>query len=212
MMDILFADLAPWFTAPALLGTGFLLIQLLLGEIGTDAGIDADVHADVGAHADGTGHADHPGHEFGILSVQSLSAFFMGYGWIGLGAYRFLGISFTGAAVLAVGAGVGVAWLMITLLRSMLKLQNNTNVSISQARGLVGEVYVTVPPQGQGRGEVVLVINNSRHTYFAIQDGEGANEPIVTHTRVRIVRADTTSNIVIVEPASEHADAHAQIQ
>lgn len=196
MMDMLFGDLAPWFTAPALLGTGFLLIQLLLGEIGGDTDLDVDVHADA------TGHADHPGHEFGILSIQSLSAFFMGYGWIGLGAYRFLGMEFTGAAFIAVAAGAGVAWLMITLLRSMLRLQNNTNVSITQASGLVGEVYVTVPPAGNGRGEVVLVINNARHTYFAIQEGQGGDAPIVTHTRVRVVRADTTSNIVIVEPAA----------
>ena len=90
---------------------------------------------------------------------------------------------------------------MVWLLRSFLKLQNNTNVSITQARGMVGEVYVTVPESGQGRGEVVLVINNSRHSYFAIQDGENAGEPITTHSRVKVRDVDTASNILIVEPA-----------
>lgn len=192
MMHTLFADLAPWFTAPALLGTGFLLIQLLLGELGGDGAFDVDVEMDL--------EADHPGHEFGILSLQSLSAFFLGYGWIGLAAYRSLDMGFTGAAIVGVGAGVGVAWLMVWLLRTMMRLQNNANVSITQAVGLVGEVYVSVPPQGQGRGEVVLIINDSRHSYFATQEGGG--EAIATHTRVRVTRADTSSNTIVVEPAA----------
>ncbi len=193
MMDMLFGAYAPWFTAPALFGTGFLLIQMVLGEIGTDGALDLDIDVDI--------EADHPGSEFGLLSAQSISAFLMGYGWIGFAAYRFLDLGFTGAAVIGVAAGVGVAWMMIWLLRSMLKLQNNTNVRIGMARGMVGEVYVSVPPEGTGRGEVVLVINGSRHSYFAIQDGEGSDQAIETHTRVKVRDVDTASNILIVERA-----------
>jgi len=195
MMNSLFGDLAPWFTAPALLGTGFLLIQLVLGEIGGDGALDLDLDVDI--DIDG----DHPGAEFGLLSIQSLSAFFVGYGWIGFAAFRFLDLGFTGAALIGVAAGAGVAWLMIWLLRTMLKLQNNTNVSISQAIGLVGEVYITVPTPGDGRGEVVLVINNSRQSYYAIQQGDENAEPIITHTRVKVTSVDTAGNQVIVEPA-----------
>ena len=190
MMDILFADLAPWFTAPALLGTGVLFIQLLMGEIGGDGALDLDLDLDVD-------HTDHPGAEFGILSLQSISAFFLGYGWVGLAAYRFLNVGFTGAAIIAILAGVGVAWLMVWLLRTFLKLQNNTNVSIHQAVGLEGEVYATVPPEGTGRGEIILVINQSQHNYFATQEGP---EPIPNRTRVRVTRADAASNTIIVEP------------
>lgn len=194
MMNMLFGDLAPWFTAPALLGTGFLMIQLILGELGGDGAIDMDLDFDIDTSA------DHPGAEFGLLSIQSISAFFMGYGWVGFAAYRFLDVGFTGAGFIAVAAGVGVAYLMIYLLKTFLKLQNNTNVSISQAVGLVGEVYVAVPPPGEGKGEIILVINQSQHNYFAIQEGEEGTEPIATHTRVQVVRADTASNIIVVEP------------
>lgn len=187
-MDALFGGLMPWFTGPALLGTGFLLIQLVLGELGGDGALDLDLDIDM----DG----DHPGAEFGLLSAQSISAFFMGYGWVGLGAYRYLDVGFTGSAVIAVLAGVGVAWLMVWLLRSFMKLQNNTNVQITQAVGLVGDVYATIPPAGAGRGEIILVINQSQHNYFAIQEG---HEAISSHSRVRVLRADTTSNILVVE-------------
>ncbi len=197
MMDALFGDLAPWFTAPALLGTGYLLIKLILGEIVGGADLDVDIDHDFDMHME----ADHPGAEFGWISTQSLSAFFMGYGWMGFGAYRFLNMDFTGSAIIGIGCGLGVAWLVVWLMRNLLKLQHSGNVSIAQAVGLIGEVYVTVPPAGTGRGEVVLVINGSSHSYFAIQDGEHADQPIVTHTRVKVLSADTTSNILIVEPA-----------
>lgn len=193
MLDTLFTDLAPWFTAPALLGSGFLVLQLILGELGGDGATDIDLDMDLD-------QADHPGAEFGWLSIQSISAFFLGYGWVGFAAYRFLDVGFTGAAFIGVGAGVAIAWLMVTLLRTFLKLENSGNVSITQARGMVGEVYITVPEPGTGKGRVVLVINKSRHAYNAIQEGEDAR-PITTHTRVRVRDVDTASNILIVEPA-----------
>ncbi|MDF1870088.1 MAG: hypothetical protein P1U30_06825 [Phycisphaerales bacterium] len=191
MMQLLFGDLAPWFTAPALLGTGVLMVQLLMGELGGDGALDLDLDLEL------DGHTDHPGMEFGILSLQSLSAFCLGYGWVGFAAYRFLDIGFTGAAFIAVLGGVGVAWLMVWLLRTFLKLQNNTNVSIQQTVGLEGEVYATVPPEGTGRGEIILVINQSQHNYFATQEGP---DPIPSRVRVRVTRADVSSNTIVVEP------------
>ena len=59
MMNTLFGDLAPWFSAPALLGTGFLLIQLVLGELGGDGALDVDLDVDL--------NGDHPGAEFGSV-------------------------------------------------------------------------------------------------------------------------------------------------
>jgi hypothetical protein len=193
MMTTLFGDLAPWFTVPALLGTGFLVIQLILGQLGGDGALDLDLDIDV--------ESDHPGAEFGWLSVQSISAFLMGYGWMGFAAFRYLGQGFSNALIIGVLGGVGASWLVVWLIRSMLKLQHSGNVSIQQAVGLVGEVYVTVPEHGKGRGEVVLVINNTSHSYNAIQEDVEGHEPIATHTRVKVLRADTASNILIVEPA-----------
>lgn len=193
MMTTLFGDLAPWFTVPALLGTGFLAIQLLLGQLGGDGALDLDIDIDV--------ESDHPGAEFGWLSLQSISAFLMGFGWMGFAAYRYLGLGFSGALIIGVLGGVAASWLVVWLIRSMLKLQHSGNVNIRQAVGLVGEVYVTVPEHGKGRGEVVLVINNTSHSYNAIQENTEGHVPITTHTRVKVLRADTASNILIVEPA-----------
>lgn len=182
MFDTLFAGPAPWFTAPALLGTGFLLIQLLMGEIGAE--IDADI--------------DDPGAEAKWLSLQTVAAFLVGFGWMGLASLRLLGLDFGGAAMIGAVAGVGVAWLVVVATRALLGLQSDANVRLSQAVGLTGAVCVTVPPAGGGTGRITLIINQSQHEFSAVQEGAS---PLPTRTRVRVVRADDDAGTITVEPA-----------
>lgn len=191
MMDALFGAPAPWFTAPALLGTGFLVIQLVMGEIGGDLDADVDLDAD---HQ----HMDDPGGEAKWLSLQTLAAFLVGFGWMGLAALRLLDVGFTGSAMIGIAAGFGVAWVMITLLRSLMKVQSHANVSLRDAVGLEGDVHIMVPPRGGGSGRVALVINQSRHEFNAVQEGEA---PIGSHTRVKVTQADPASGTITVVPA-----------
>lgn len=203
MMDTLFGAPAPWFTAPALLGTGFLLLQILMGQIGGDLDTDLDVDLDVDLSADvgdtaGHGHHHDPSTEAKWLSLQSLAAFMIGFGWIGLAALRLLGMGFTAAAFIGVLSGFGVAWMLVALLRALMKVQSDANVSLRDAVGLEGDVHVIVPPRGGGSGRVALVINQSRHEFNAVQDGEA---PIASHSRVRVLHADPASGTITVKPA-----------
>lgn len=186
-MDFLFADGAIWFSVPAILGTLVLALELLLGHVGGD--LDADVP--------GSGHADSPGAEVGWLSIQTLAAFAMGSGWLGLAALRALEVSFPVAVLIAIAAGFGVAWLMVTLMRSFLKLQRSDNISLDQTIGLEGTVYVMIPPVGQGRGRVTVVVSDRRREFDAVQHGD---EVLASNTRVRVVRVDHAGNAVEVEP------------
>src|SRR4051794_36534401 len=93
MQELFFGDNAAWYTVPALIGSvffAFRIVMLLVGAGAHDIGIDlhGDVHADAGGdlHADGS-HGD-SSHAFQVLSLQSIAAFFMGFGWAGLAAYR----------------------------------------------------------------------------------------------------------------------------
>lgn len=182
MFDTLFGGAAPWFTAPALLGTGFLLIQLVMGEIGGD--LDAEF--------------DDPGAEAKWLSLQTVAAFFVGFGWLGLGALRLLELGFTASAVVGAAAGFGVAWMMVRLTAALMGLQSDANVRLEEAVGLEASVSVLVPPGGAGTGRVTLVINGAQHELPAMQDG---GEPIRMHARVRVTRADAAAGAVTVEPA-----------
>lgn len=194
-MDMLFGGLAPWFVFPALIGTGYLLIQMLLGQIGGDFDMDVDVELDTDLEIGGESES---AHEVTLISIQSVSAFLLGYGWMGFAAFRFLELGFFGAVVIGIGSGFGVAYLMVRLLRALMKIQSDANVSLSSAVGKVGSVYARVPERGSGRGEVVLVINGSEHRFRAVQDGD---EGIERHSSVRVVRANRDDNTIVVEHA-----------
>lgn len=185
MLDWFFADGAIWFGLPAILGTGVFLIQLFMGELGAD--FDADIDIDTSGAGD-----------FRALSIQTIAAFCLGSGWMGLGAYRVLDLGLAGSVAVAVVSGIGVAWLMTYLTRQVFKLQRSGNISISSAAGLTGNATVTVPPANTGRGAVSVVINGNRREYDAVQTG---TEPITPRTSVRIVSADTQNNTLLVERA-----------
>ncbi|MEZ6243873.1 MAG: hypothetical protein R3B57_12625 [Phycisphaerales bacterium] len=204
-MDFLFANGAIWFSVPAILGTLVLLLELLLGQFGghhADLDVDMDFGADVPADVAGAdaGHAHdggHPGAEFGWLSIQTIAAFAMGSGWMGLAAMRALEVQFGIAILIAIAAGFAVAWLMVTLMRTFLKLQRSDNISLDQTVGLEGTVYVMIPPTGQGRGRVTVVIDEHRREFDAVQDGP---EVIPWNVRVRVIRVDRAGNAIVVGP------------
>ncbi len=186
MLDWFFADGAVWFAVPALFGTGLFVIQLLMGELGGDFDIDVDL--------DTSGAGD-----FRALSIQTIAAFCLGSGWMGLAAFRLLDLGMVGSVAVAVVSGVGVAWLMAWITRQIFKLQRSGNISIAQAAGLTGDVAVTVPPADAGRGSVSVVIDGNRREYSAVQAGD---EPIPPRTRVTIVSTDAQQNTLMVERAN----------
>ena len=62
MVEWLLGGNAWWFSVPALLGTAYFVLNLVIGEMGADADLDVDA-------------ADSPTSEFRVLSLQSISAF-----------------------------------------------------------------------------------------------------------------------------------------
>ncbi len=194
MLDALFSPTAVWFSVPALLGSAFYLLRvvmLLLGA-GHDAGLD---HADVGA-----GDASHgdSGGAFAVVSTQAVAAFLMGFGWTGLvvlhstdGRWPIMGV--IGVAL----AGGVVVWLVqATLLRSMLRLQTSGNISIGQALGAVGTVYTMVPGPGLGSGQVRLVVDGRQRIFGAVSQGA----ELASQTRVKVIKVND-DNTLVVAPA-----------
>jgi hypothetical protein len=181
-MELLFGDNAAWYTVPAIIGTAFFSLRIVLMMIGMGADVDVDI--------DGADSTD----AFHVLSLQSIAAFAMGFGWGGFAAYRGNPEwGQMGAVLSGLICGSGMVWLLMILLRAMTELQTDGNIPLSEAVGKVGEVYLTVPQPGAGRGQVKLVVDQRQRMYSAIS-GE---EALPTGTRVRVVSANDDNTVTV---------------
>jgi hypothetical protein len=193
MLDALFAGGAAWFTVPALLGTGAFLIKLVLMFMGGSD--DLDIGGDATAADAGQGGVH--GHESGLVaiaSVQGISAFLMGFGWAGLGAYQGLKWGVLGSMGVGVVGGLAMCVLFLGLLATTRKLQSSGTVNVQQARGSEGEVYANVPAASEGgRGQVRLTLAGRQR----IVQAKSAGGAILTGVRVRVVEVKADNSVVV---------------
>lgn len=135
------------FYAIGLVSLGVLVLQILL----LVAGIDAH-HGD----ADLSGHGDH-GTGVGLLTVRTVTAFFVGFGW---GGVILLNHGHSVPIAILGGAGTGLLFLLCTafLIRNLLRLQSSGNLDYHNAIGTVGTVYTTIPAAETGGGQLELVL------------------------------------------------------
>lgn len=187
LFESLFADQAAWFAIPALIGTLFFVIRLVLSLTGADAFIDVDgPDAPADAHQDSTAL-------FKFFSLQSILMFCLGYGWTGLAAYRTMEVAWAPSAVIALIGGVASAWFLLWLFGLMHRLEAQGNIPIDSALGCEGDVYVTVPRAGTGRGQVRVTIGNRQRTYSAVSKGDEVRPP----TRVRVLSINDDRSITV---------------
>ncbi|MCB9898858.1 MAG: hypothetical protein H6825_12710 [Planctomycetes bacterium] len=192
---------ALWFSVPALCGSAIFLLRILLMSFGADhdGDVASDAHLDVhfDTHLDGDGapelHDHGSDHAFTILSVQGLSAFLMGFGWGGVGAHLGSGWTLGASALLGVGTGFGMAYLLGWLLALAMQLQSSGTLRPESALGALGDVYLTVPEHGAGSGQVRVVIGNRMRIFRAVSL-EGA---LPTSSRVRVVSVDDDHTLVV---------------
>jgi hypothetical protein len=194
-MEKLISPEVLWFTAPAMAGTAFFLIRLVMlafGGIG-----DADGGVDTGFDAAGDPHGEMHHGDSGaaaqFLSVQGVTAFMMGFGWTGY-AFR-AGMQWSPGASAAAGllGGILMVLLVGSLFRGVRKLEASGTLDLAGAKGSIGEVYANVPAHGQGSGQVRLVLQQRQRIVNAISEG-GA---LPTKTRVRIVQVNADRTVTV---------------
>lgn len=194
MLDSFLTGTATWFTIPAFVGTALFLIRLATMLLGHGVDFDHDGALDAaGADVPDAHHSD-SADAFKILSLQTLAAFAMGFGWAGLGALR--GTEWAPWVSVPVGivGGVAMVWLLAILLKGAHELQSSGNVPIRSAIGAEGTVYVSVPGEGSGRGQVQLVVNNQQCFFNAVTDGPA----ITSRSRVRVVGVNDDNTLSVV--------------
>ncbi|MCA9403193.1 MAG: hypothetical protein KC897_05375 [Candidatus Omnitrophica bacterium] len=132
----------------ALGGTVFFTVRLILMIVGGD--MDGDVDGDM----DGDTHSDAA---FEWISINTLTAFIMMFGWVGLTAYKQFELSVVQSFGLAFAAGLMSMWITAMLFRMAGKLVSKGAVfKISDTVGLNASVYQRIPAEGRGKVNVSL--------------------------------------------------------
>ena len=163
-----------------------------------DGGLDGELDFDPDAAGEADAGAGESGDGLMLLSIRGIVAFFSIGGWVGFVADR-AGLPVVESAVLAAVAGCaalfGLAWLM----KNVRKLQDSGNLDMRQALGKVGEVYLPIPPKGEGKGKITLTLDSGLLELEAVNT---VRDPIPTGAPV-MVCAFSDASTVVVEPFGE---------
>lgn len=89
------------------------------------------------------------------FSFKGITALAMGFAWTGVICVK-AGLHPAMAAGLGVFVGVGVEAGFLLMMKQISKLQSDGTFKLESAVGSFGTVYATVPPNGEGAGEVVV--------------------------------------------------------
>lgn len=173
--------------APA---TVLLIVQIVMMLIGFGSGGDTDADCDCDVDVSDGGEVLDADHGFGLFTVRGLIAFFTVGGWVG---YTLSDNHVVLAVILALASGGLALVLMGLLLKWLTSLQSNGNLRYDDAIGLIGDVYLTVPPKDNGKGKINVLLNERLTELSAVQTGE---TPIQTGKKVKIIGVIADSFLV----------------
>ena len=161
-----------------------VVVQMLLTLIGFDSdGLDFDI---------GDGIDSHSG--IGIVSSQTLGAFFLGFGWMGVALLKG-GFTLLISALLATLFGVVTMVAMFYLIRTLLKLQTRGNLDYNTVIGEKASVYVTLPGNSKDSGgQIQVTIQGRLTTASALKIDSGAAKP---GEQVRIVDLQAPATFIV---------------
>ena len=117
------------------------LFILLGGDVELDADFTAITEADTA---------------FTFLSIQSLLAFFMGFGWCGYVAQKQFALSDILTLGVAILFGLFFMWFSAYLTFSIKKLEKKIKIDLNELVGKAGKAYTAFEPQGEGKIEIIL--------------------------------------------------------
>jgi membrane protein implicated in regulation of membrane protease activity len=138
------------------------------------------------------GHGGDTDASFKLMSLQSITAFFMMFGLVGLALSRQSKWPETLSIFGALAGGLFSVWVIGKLMVLLGKLQSEGTLDIRNAIGQEGTVYLTIPTGGSG--VVQIAVQDCLRELTAISRD---NTPVKTGERV-IVEDVSGGNILVV--------------
>lgn len=144
------------------------IIQSIMTFIGIGADADGLDGADGIDGADGLDGAD-PG--MNLYTFRNFVNFILGFGWTAIVCHD--KISSVGLLVfVSILVGVALVTAVMYLFKWLYGMQQSGNINVSkEATGCEGTVYLKIPAERSGEGQVQISINGSVREYGAVTDG-----------------------------------------
>ena len=105
----------------------------------------------------------------GMFSIRGIGSFFTGFGWTGASVLD-SGGSMTLAIAAATIVGLVVLFGFVSMMRWLQSLREEGNINYENAIGQVGSVYVPIPPNREGLGQIEVKVQSRISTVRAISD------------------------------------------
>lgn len=145
-MDFILGKIWFCFYLIAMFATILFVIKLVLFTI---AGSDSEVMADFNTETDTDA-------SFSFLSIQSILAFLMGFGWMGYAALKQFGLNIIISVILALIVGAIFMWVNTFLMFKVRSLESSVNKDKKSAIGNTGKAYTHFDKRGYGKIEVEI--------------------------------------------------------
>jgi len=167
------------------------IIQIFLTFLGGDTdGIEAEGDADMSVDSD-------TGIDFQFITLKNLVAFFTIFGWTGIACLEGE-MSIVASVFISTVAGIVMMSIMASIIYFMHKLADNGTLSMKNAVGKIGSVYLTIPSNRKGLGKVQIQVQGFQ-TLDAMTDFD---EEIKTGSVIEVVEV-INNEILLVKPSGK---------
>lgn len=141
------------------------------GTDGADIADHGDFDTESGTDISGEGKeiASHSADALKLFTLRGIIGFFSIGGWFGVAALGW-GLSVPAALAMAAVAGYLALYFVAWSLRAALRLQHSGNININNAIGIIGEVYIPIPPIKSGEGKVNVIVQDRLCEFNAVTD------------------------------------------
>ena len=178
------AGLQQFFYGTGILFSAILVLQTVMMLFG--------VHHDLPHDAGGGGTAtDTEG--IHVLSIRTVVAFFVGFGWGGAAALS-SGVSPALSVILATLCGAGFMFSVFGLMKMMYSMRYSGTLNYDTITGQVGSVYMAIPPAQTGNGQVEIMIQGRLQMLSACTKSA---EKIPTHAKVKVIGTFDAQTVLV---------------
>jgi membrane protein implicated in regulation of membrane protease activity len=176
-----------WIMAiPFSLLTLFQLVMTFVGMGDTDVDTDTDIPSD-GDH--------HYGDSLKVFTVKNFIIFFTACGWMGIVTIR-SGFPTWLVGLVAVFSGILMMVLVAWIFYLLSRLGESGTFRIHDAIGHNGSVYLTIPPQKQGRGLIQISVKGALRELAAVTYED---EELKRGTNITVVEIFDPNTVMVIK-------------